>query len=606
MKNNKIDKIDAKMWKGLLQILLKQKKYLIKVFIPLLIVATLDITFPIMNSYALDYLAVSSPTKFEFYGFILLYVIFIIGFGVFVFTYLHFTGVVEYNFAYDLRKATFEKVQQLSFSYFDQNPDGWIISRLTSDISRITEILSWGLMDSVFGLISIIGISIVMLISNFKLALLILSVTPILIYVSIFFQKRILREQRKARKHNSEVTAAIAESINGAKTIKSLRIEDYIKDDFDIVSSKMRRSAKHANLYSAMFIPIVIFLGGVASSMIIYYGGNEVINKVMPFGMLMMFTSYTNLFFQPLREIARLIAELQMAQASAERVLQLINTQNDVKDSEEVISEYGTILKPKVENYPAMFGDVEFKNINFNYTENEVVLENFNLKVNQGESIALVGETGSGKSTIINLLCRFYEPVSGEILIDDINYQSRSLGWLRANIGYVLQSPHLFSGSIKDNIKYGKLDATDEEIIDAAKKVNAHEFIMNMRDGYDSDVGENGSRLSLGQKQLVSFARAIVKEPTIFILDEATASIDSETEMIVQNAIDEILKDKTSFIVAHRLSTIINCDKIIVIKDGKIVESGKHNELIKLGGYYYRLYTNQFKKDSSEKILSKM
>lgn len=598
-------KIDPKMWKSLLDLMLRQKQYLLKVFIPLLLTAILDITFPIMNSYAIDYLASNQASKNEFILFIGIYFIFIICFGIFVYSYLHFTGVVENNFAYDLRESAFRKVQELSFSYFDKNSEGWIISRLTSDITRVTEILSWGLMDSIFGLISIIGITIVMLIVNVKLALLILLVVPVLVVTSVYFQKRILIQQRKARAANSQVTAVMSESINGAKTIKSLAIEDPIKADFDLVSRKMMRSSKHANLYSALFVPVVIFLSGIASSFIIWYGGSEVVNYVMPFGILLMFSSYVNLFFQPLREIARLIAEMQMAQASAERVIQLINTEVEVVDRNDVIDQYGTILNPKVENYPLMDGTVEFSNVGFYYNENEPVLENFNLKVKKGDTVALVGETGSGKSTIINLLTRFYEPTSGEILIDNVNYQDYSLGWLRHNIGYVLQSPHLFSGSIKDNIKYGKLDATDEEIIAAAKRVNAHEFITNFADGYNTDVGEGGGRLSSGQKQLISFARAIIKNPSIFILDEATASIDTETELIVQQAISELLKDKTSFIVAHRLSTIVDADVILVIQKGVIVESGTHKELLLKGGYYYRLYTNQFTEDLSEKILSK-
>lgn len=588
-------KLDAKLWKKLLDILLKQKKTLIKCLSLITFTALLDVLFPLINAYAIDNLSLDSSTRSDFIIFILISFTIVLLFGLSVYFYIHFTGVIEAEFAYDLREMAFNKVQSLSFSYFDKNSEGWIISRLTSDITRITEILSWGVIDAVYGLTMILFISIVMLIVNVKLALTILIVVPFLIAISMYFQKRILKYQRKVRADNSEVTAAFAENINGAKTIKSLNIEEKIKDDFLVTTNKMRRSSLKANLYSAMFIPFVILLSGLSSSLLLYYGGNDVVNFVIPFGTLVIFTSYINSFFQPLREIARLIAEFQMAQASAERVIQLLVAENDVVDSEEVIAKYGTLLNPKSEMYPKLKGEVEYRNVEFYYNKNEPVLKDFNLKVPAKTTVALVGETGSGKSTLINLICRFYEPISGEILIDGINYQELSLGALRANIGYVLQAPHLFSGSIIDNIRYGKLDASDEEIIAAAKRVNAHDFIMSFSDGYNSDVGEGGSRLSTGQKQLISFARAIIKDPSIYILDEATASIDTETELIVQEAISDLLKDKTSFIVAHRLSTIVHSDLILVIKNGEIVESGKHQELLDEKGYYYRLYTNQFK-----------
>lgn len=598
-------KIDRGLWRELIKILMHEKKYLKRIIVFILLTATIDVSIPVFNSYAIDTLASGNASQAQFIGFSVLLFVLIVIFGISVYLYLHYTGIVENNFAYNLRQTAFKKVQELSFSYFDKNSEGWIISRLTSDIFRITEILSWGFIDMIYGLTTIVGITFVMFYVNYKLALLVVSVMPILVVVSVWFQKRILIQQRKVRKHNSAVTASFSENINGAQTIKSLALEEMVKDDFYDISLRMKRSAIHANLYSALFIPIVIFMSSVSSAILMWYGGQQVVAYVMPFGVLMMFTSYINSFFQPLREIARLLSELQMAQASAERVMQLIHAENDVVDREDVIEQYGTLLNPKVENYPQLYGDIDFNNVNFYYNDNEIVLDNFNLSVKKGTTVALVGETGSGKSTIINLLCRFYEPTKGEILIDGVNYQDRSLGWLRHNIGYVLQSPHLFSGTIKDNIRYGKLDATDDEIIAAAKRVNAHEFIMNFSDGYNTDVGEGGGRLSTGQKQLISFARAIIKEPSIFILDEATASIDTETELLVQNAIKELLKGRTSFIVAHRLSTIVDSDLILVIRNGKIVESGKHDELLQKEGYYYRLYTNQFQEEMNAKVMNR-
>ena len=600
----KPSRINKKLWKDLASLLMNHKKTILKLLIPLILVSIMDVLFPLFNAYALDTLSLGQSSNLTFIIFILIYFVMIIILAVGVYYYLHYTGIVEGEFAYDLRSLGFAKVQELSYAYFDRMSDGWIISRLTSDITRVTEILSWGLIDALYGLASMILIAIIMLFVNVKLALLVLSMTPVLILVSLFFQKRILMKQREVRKHNSEVTAALAENINGAKTIKSLSIEDKVCDEFYDLSLMMKRSAKSANLLSSLFIPIIIFLGGVTSSLVIWYGGSAVLHDVIPFGLLMMFVSYVNLYFQPLREIARIIAEMQMAQASAERILELINEPVEVSDSNQVVEIYGTILEPKVEMYPPMKGHVEFRNIEFYYQKEEPILKDFNLVVKEKSSVALVGETGSGKSTIINLLSRFYEPISGEILIDGVDYRERSLGWLRKNIGTVLQTPHLFSGSILENVRYGNLEASDEEVIEACKKVFAHDFIVKFKEGYQTEVGENGSRLSTGQKQLISFARALLKNPSIFILDEATASIDTETEALIQDAIKTVLKDKTSFIVAHRLSTIVNSDLILVLKKGKIVESGTHLELLQQKGYYYSLYTHQFKENEEGNILS--
>lgn len=608
MKNNEDQintKLDTNIWISIIKLLLSQKKYLLMLMGVISLVAALDVTYPILNRFAIDYFAVGKGSNTEIMYFISIYAFSIVLFGALVFGFLTLAGIVEHNFAYELRQKAFEKVQELSFSYFDKTSEGWIISRLTSDIYRITEILSWGFVDFAWGLLTMIGVTVVMFVVDYKLALLVLTVMPPLVYASYWFQTRILRQQRKVRKINSQITASFSESINGAKTIKSLGIEDIQKEEFYNITTTMKTTSIKANFYSALFIPVVVTLSGISTAAIIWYGGGQVVQNYMQFGTLMMFTSYVNLFFEPLRQIARLIAELQMAQASAERVIGLLNQTNDIVDSDQVIEKYGTILDPKIENYEKMSGAIEFENINFYYTKSEPVLKNFNLKVKQGETIALVGETGSGKSTIINILCRFYEPISGRVLIDGVDYKERSIGWLHHNLGYVLQSPHLFSGSIKDNIKYGNLEASDDDIIEAAKKVNAHEFIMSFKDGYDSDVGEDGSKLSTGQKQLISFARAIIRKPAIFVLDEATASIDTETEQIVQYAVDKLLKDKTSFIVAHRLSTIVNADKIIVIQNGEIVEMGSHSQLLSNKNYYYRLYTNEFNEEANASILSK-
>jgi len=380
-------------------------------------------------------------------------------------------------------------------------------------------------------------------------------------------------------------------------TTKTLVREEENLKEFKDLTQEMYSSSVKAAVFSSIYFPVVITLGSIGTALALWFGGKAVLAQAIGFGTLSAFITYANQFFGPIRELARIIAEFQNAQASAERVMAMINTEPDIKDTPEVIEKYGTEFEPKRENWEEIKGDISFKNVHFYYKEGEEVLEDFNLEVKRGESIALVGETGSGKSTIVNLLCRFYEPVKGQILIDGVDYRERSQLWLQSNIGYVLQAPHLFSGTVKENIRYGRLDATDEEIIEAAKMVNAHDFIMRMEHGYDTEVGEGGNRLSTGEKQLISFARAIIADPKILVLDEATSSIDTETEQIIQDAIGKLLKGRTSFIIAHRLSTIRSADRILVIKDGRMVEQGSHRELMKQRGYYYRLYTNQFREE---------
>ena len=380
-------------------------------------------------------------------------------------------------------------------------------------------------------------------------------------------------------------------------------MEKYQNDEFQTLTKSMRQESIKAAIMSALFMPIVMGLGALSTALIIWLGGEAVLKSAIPFGTLVLFVSYAGQFFEPLRQMARLLAEFQMAQANAERILSLIEEPLQIVDTAEVIEKYGTLLNPKVDQYEKMKGDVEFKDVHFFYKPEEVIFDHFYLKVKAGTSIALVGETGSGKSSLVNLVSRFYEVKAGELLIDGVNIQARSLGWLHSNLGYVLQSPHLFSGTVMENIRYGRLEASDEEVMAAAKQVKADAFILQLEDGYQSEVGEGGGKLSTGQKQLISFARAILANPSLFILDEATSSIDTETEAAIQSAIDVLMKNRTSFVVAHRLSTIVKSDRILVLKDGKIVEDGNHTELLAQKGYYHRLYTHQFNQEQQAHLL---
>ncbi|HBN95231.1 MAG TPA: ABC transporter ATP-binding protein, partial [Firmicutes bacterium] len=371
--------------------------------------------------------------------------------------------------------------------------------------------------------VAMIFYSIVMFSMNWRLALLTVCVIPVLAVVSVYFQKQILRAYRKVRRVNSQITGAFSEGIMGATTTKILSREEENLKEFQSLTSGLRASSIRAATCSALYLPIVLMLGSIGTSLTLWAGGSGVIAGTITYGVLVAFVSYTIQFFEPVREIARIFAELQMAHAAAERVMGLLNTEPEIQD------------RPGLsDKCPHLQGAVEFENVSFAYNPLEPVLEDFNLKVKPGQTVALVGETGSGKSTIVNLACRFYEPTKGRVLIDGVDYRDRPLSWLQRNLGYVLQSPHLFSGNIRENIRYGNLKASDAEVEQAARLVNAHDFIVNLPQGYDSEVGEGGGLLSTGQKQLISFARAVLADPKIFVLDEATSSIDTETEMLIQ------------------------------------------------------------------------
>ncbi|MBQ9124435.1 MAG: ABC transporter ATP-binding protein [Acholeplasmatales bacterium] len=491
------------------------------------------------------------------------------------------------------------KLQHLSFSYFDQTAQGWIMARLTSDARRLSEIISWGVVDLLWGILTMIGTLIVLIYYNFTLSLIILITLPFILFITIFLNRRILKAYRKARNENSKITAALNEGFMGVKATKSLVIEDKNNEEFESVAYKYKRSSLRAVMLSALFGPIVFITCYFCVGTTLYVGATLAVSLPA----LYLFVDYTIKFFEPVMSVSNKLGEFQQAQASAERIISLIEEEPEIKDRDDVIEKYGTTFNPKYENFEELIGDIEFKNVSFKYNIGDEVLTNFNLKIPKGSNVALVGHTGSGKSTIVNLICRFYEPTEGEILIDNKNYKDRSITWLHSNLGYVLQTPQLFSGTILDNVRYGRLNATDNECIEALKLVSADSFIEKLDDKYNSHVGEGGNKLSLGEKQLISFARAIVANPKILILDEATSSIDTETENLIQHAVEVVLKGRTSFMIAHRLSTVVNADIILVMKDGKIVEQGNHSELLNKKGYYFELYKNQFVEESVEALL---
>ncbi len=595
------ENLDFKAWKKLLSYLLPYKKYMIGLVFIMIFNAGVDATFPLFTKYAIDNFVIPKSLG-GIYGFIILFVTVICCQALNIWLLIVVAAKIDMGVCYDIRKKGFEKLQELSYSYYDNTPTGWIISRMTSDSGRLGDTIAWGIVDISWGLTMMMGITAIMFVLNWKLALLAMTVVPVLAVVSVWFQKRLLKAYRDVRKVNSKMTGAINEGIMGARTTKTLVREDKNVDEFKGLTKSMYGSSVRSAILSSLYLPIAMVLGSIGTGLVLWRGGNAYWMNVITVGTFIAMIQYSVQFFDPIYELARMFAELQSAQAAAERLLTLLETDVEITDTDKVIEVYGTIFQPKKEVYPKFKGDIEFKNVCFSYKTGEKVFDNFNLKIKAGETIALVGETGSGKSTLVNLICRFYEPQSGEILIDGVNVKERSLDWLHSNLGYVLQNPHLFSGSVRDNIRYGNLNASDADIIEAAKIVQADEFINQLQDKYNTKVGEEGKGLSTGQKQLVSFARAIIADPKIFILDEATSSIDTEMERLIQDAIKKVLKNRTSIIVAHRLSTIVDADKIIVLKNGEIVEMGTHRELLKNQNYYYRLYTQQFIYEKEKEI----
>ncbi len=502
-----------------------------------------------------------------------------------VFLFIYLTGILGERIRYDLRKNLFNHLQELSFSYFDRTPVGWIISRVTSDTERIAELVTWGLLDVTWGMTSVTISMIFMFLINWRLALIILLLLPLLIIVAVQFQRRILGEFRHVRRINSQITGAYNENISGVRVTKALAREQRDLMEFQDLSSDMYQASYRASWLSALFLPIVQLLTAFGVAATVLFGGLQVNSGTMTIGEIQAFIAYITFMMWPVQEMARVFAQMQQSIASAERVFSLEDAVPDIVD------------KANAQAPDAIRGDILFEDVEFYYEEGKPVLQDFNLRVHQGETVALVGPTGGGKSTIVNLLCRFYEPKNGRVLLNGSDYTDLTQQAIQSRVGMVLQTPHLFSGTIRENLRYGNLAATDEEIEAAARLAGAHTFIMALEHGYEEDVGEGGNLLSVGQKQLLSLARAILSEPDIFIMDEATSSVDTLTEALIQQGMEAVMEGRTSFIIAHRLSTIKRADRILVIENGRISESGTHGELIRERGHYYNLYTNQFRRE---------
>ena len=503
--------------------------------------------------------------------------------GVFGFIYL--AGVLGERVRYDLRQKLFNHLQELSLSYYNRTPVGWIMSRVTSDTERVAELVTWGFLDVTWGMMNIITSTVFMMMINWRLGLIVFAIIPVLVVVAAEFKKKIIVEYRKVRKINSKITGAYNENITGVRVVKAFGSEDRNMVEFGEITSEMYKAGYRAAWLSALFLPIIQIISAVALGSIVWYGGLQATVGDMTIGGIQAFVSYVVFMIWPIQEMARVYAEMQQAIASGERIFSLIDAMPDITNLPEAVDP------------GSLRGDIIFENVDFHYEDDDPVLEGFNLHIKQGETIALVGPTGGGKTTIINLLGRFFEPNRGKIIIGNRNYKELRLDAIQSRIGVVLQTPHLFSGTIRENIRYGELTASDDEVIQAAKLAGADEFIRKFEKVYEEDVGEGGNLLSVGQKQLISLARAVLRKPEIFIMDEATSSVDTLTEALIQKGMEILMEGRTSIVIAHRLSTIKKADRILVIENGKITEMGTHGELLQKHGHYYKLYTSQFRSE---------
>lgn len=574
--------LTAPVFRRILTLLKPHWRWVLGFLITIALTSILDAYFTYLNKQIVD-TGIVLGDKARVMQLAVIYGVFQLFQAGFVFTFIYLAGVLGERVQYDLRKLLFNHLQDLSLSYYAQNAVGRLIARVTSDTGRVADLLTWGVVDTTWAVMNIITSITFMALINWKLALIVFMVIPLMLYIAVQFRKRILVEYRTTRRTNSRITGAFNENFQGVRVVKALLREDENTREFQQLTATMYRSAYRAAWLSALFLPTVQIIAAVALGIIVGYGGAQIQLGLMTIGGIQAFVSYLTFMMWPIQDLARVYAEMQHSIASAERIFKLADTPPEVHD------------RPGAVEAKTLLGEIEFDHVDFYYEDRKPVLQDFTLKVRPGEMIALVGPTGGGKSTIVNLLCRFYEPRKGTIRINGRDYTEYTLASIHSRIGIVLQTPHLFSGSVRDNIRYGRLEATDEEIVEAAKIAGAHDFIVTLEKGYDHNVGEGGNLLSVGQKQLISLARAVLARPELFIMDEATSSVDTLTEALIQRGMEALMRGRTSFVIAHRLSTIRKADRILVIENGRIAEQGTHAELLKLRGHYYRLYTQQFR-----------
>lgn len=586
---------------SLINLVKKFKKEAALVVIINVLNAVLLALWPLFTKYIIDnYIYRNDVEGFpKFIAYMLFFIVAMAGIGLFV-TFM--AGIFEKKIILYLRSETFLKVQKLSAKYMDSHQVGWMVSRLVHDTMSIKEAIAWDLFDMADGISRLIAILITMLMLNVRLTLYVLASVPFIAILTYIFQNKMMKAQKDIKAASSDLTSKLNEDIQGQKTIKTLLREKENLEEFKEISARYERRSKHSVTLQSLYIPSLTFLGSIATAFILKDGGVAAMAGTLTIGTLFAMVQYSSEIYEPIRQVASVLKELISMQASIDRVNSILEADIDVYDTKEIEAIYGDALEPPTKELPQMKGEIEFKDVYFAYKDDDYILKDFSLKIAAGERIALVGETGGGKSTIINIASRFYEPTKGHVYIDGIDYKEMPLKWVQMNLGYVLQTPYLFSGSIRDNILYGRDDATEEDMLRAAEVVGLDELVKSFKDGYDTEVGEGGGKLSQGEKQLVSFARALIKDPAILILDEATSSVDTYQEKRIQDAIEKLLEGRTSITVAHRLSTIVTSDRILYIHQGRIAEMGTHKELIAKKGMYYQLYRNQFIENQLENI----
>jgi len=600
MQNNQKASFSPKMWMKLMPIVMRYKRPLIVIIVSNMLLAVIDLIIPLLQSRAVDDFIMKGTTA-GFGGFIWQYCLLLAAELVLLIAYFKSCMAVEMYTGRDLKEACFVNLQKLSIDYYNVTSAGHSLSRVMSDTDKIASAAAWTFPNILWALAYIPGTYIVLLRLHAPLAMTMIVLAPIAAALTVYFQKKLIALNREVRAQHSRITGGYNEGIMGAKTSKTMALEDKLSREFEEITGKAARAGILHGRMRAIYVPLIVLCGTIAASATLLMGGDLVLSGGLSIGILSAFMTYALSMFQLFRQMATFISQMVSLQANVERVAELIYDQPTVTDSPEVIEKYGDCFEPKKENWEKMRGEVEFSDVSFHYIEGgEEVLSHFNLHVPAGSTVALVGETGAGKSTLVNLVCRFYDPCEGRVMIDGRDVRERSQLWLHSHIGYVLQEPHLFSGSIRENIRYGRPGATDEEVEAAARAVSADRVAAKLPQGYDTDVGECGDKLSTGEKQLISFARAILAQPKIFVLDEATSSVDTETEQMIQHATRTLMKDTTSFVVAHRLSTIRQADVILVIDHGRIVEQGTHEKLLAARGAYHALYTTQLSKQEKK------
>jgi ATP-binding cassette subfamily B protein len=599
-------RLDLQLWRRLLVHARSYRRAFGLMGVLGLCVAGIDTALPLVTAQLIDAATVGEgATLLRGHG--ILYAAMLLGLAGAIWGFIVLAGRISTGIAHDLRRASFARLQELSFSFYDVRAVGWLVARLTSDCAKVSGILPWFLLDLVWGTALLVGISVAMLWLDPALGLVVMGVVPPLVVLSLWFQRMMLESSRQVRKTNAQMTASFSEAIAGVRTTKVLAREPENLREFQGLSSTMFSwSMRHA-LQSALYLPLVILVGSVGVGLALWKGGVDV-GLGVSLGTLVAFMQYATLFSMPIQDLARQFTMLQAAQAAAERVQELLETEPDIADSPRVrrnmeLAAQAADPARAIDGGDPRISSIEFRNVSFSYKSGEPVLQACSFSVTAGQTVALVGPTGGGKSTIVSLLSRFYEVTEGAILVDGVDIRERSLAWLQSQLGVVLQTPHLFSGTVADNIRYGRLDATDEEVRRAAEIVHAHRFITRLPDGYATQVGEGGGKLSTGQRQLVSLSRAVLADPQIFVMDEATSSVDTETERAIQAGIDAVLAGRIAFVIAHRLSTIRSADLILVVDHGRIVERGDHASLLALRGRYHRLWHEHRVRDSLRQSL---